>query len=177
MSNGSRQENGPDDWKALDDCFTRLYDNIRRLAARLDWASTNPTLTSTALAHEAYLKLRRDPPDLASKSYEEIMGIFANAMRQILIDATRRKKAKKRSLQAMPENTDLPIEDALAVALAIEDLSRELPRQGKIARARFVLGMTAFETGLALGLSQRTVEREWKEAKERLSGVLLPGKK
>jgi RNA polymerase sigma factor (TIGR02999 family) len=162
-----------DDRRALDECFIRLYDKIRHLAVRLGWSSTNPTLTSTALAHEAYLKLRRDPPDLASKSHDETIAIFANAMRQILIDATRRKRAKKRSVEVLPKAADLPIEDALSVALAVEELSREVPQQARIVEARFLLGMTNREAGLALGVSERTVEREWKEAKARLSHMIL----
>jgi RNA polymerase sigma factor (TIGR02999 family) len=162
-----------DDLRALDECFIRLYDNIRRLAARLGWASTNPTLTSTALAHEVYLKLRRDPPDLAAKPHDETIAIFANAMRQILIDATRRKRAKKRTTEVLPKIADLPIEDALSVALAVEELSRQAPQRGRIVEARFLLGMTNFETGLALGVSERTVEREWKEAKESLTQKIL----
>lgn len=165
-----------DDPQALDECFTRLYDKIRHLAARLSWASTNPTLTSTALAHEAYLKLRRDPPDVAGISHDETIAIFANAMRQILIDATRRKRAKKRNVEVLPNAADLPIEDALSVALAVEELSREAPHQARIVEARFLLGMTNREAGLALGLSERTVERAWKEAKARLSQMILDKK-
>jgi RNA polymerase sigma factor (TIGR02999 family) len=162
-----------DDLRALDECFTRLYDSIRHLATRLGWASTNPTLTSTALAHEAYLKLRRDPPDFAVRPHDETIAIFANAMRQILIDATRRKRAKKRTLAVLPKTADLPIEDAVSVALAVQELSRQAPQKSRVVEARFLLGMTNFETGLALGISERTVEREWKEAKELLTNKIL----
>jgi len=165
-----------DDLRVLDECFTRLYENIRRLAARLGWPSTNPTLTSTALAHEAYLKLRRDPPALAGKPHDETIAIFANAMRQILVDAARRKRAKKRTVDVVPETGDLPIEDALSVALAVEELSREAPQKGRVVEARFLLGMTNFEAGLALGISERTVEREWKDARARLSDMMLARK-
>lgn len=159
--------------ESLDACFTRLYGNIRQLAGRLGWTSTNPTLNATALAHEAYLKLRKDPPDFANRSYEEIISIFANAMRQILVDAARRKKAKKRTLEVIPKTADLPIEDVLTIALALEQLAREAPREGRVAEARFLLGMNATEIGLALGLSQRTVEREWQQAKARLHDTIL----
>ncbi len=158
---------------ALDECFTRLCDNIRHLALRLRWASTNPTLTSAAQAYEAYLKLRRDPPNRSGKTHEETISIFADAMRQILVDATRRKKAHKRDPEVLLKSADLPIEDALSVALAVEELSQKTPQQGRIAEARFLLGMTTLETGLALGLSQGTVEREWKEAKACLTDKLL----
>lgn len=64
----------PDERQFLDELFTRLYDKIRRLAARVRWSGTNPTLRPTALAHEAYLKLRKDPPDLTARSYDEVNG-------------------------------------------------------------------------------------------------------
>src|ERR1700722_15848522 len=81
---------------ALDDLFTRKYKEIRHLASRLQWKGGNPTLGPTALAHEVYEKLLKDPPDLESKSWNEVIAVFANAMRQILVDAARRKKARKR---------------------------------------------------------------------------------
>jgi RNA polymerase sigma factor (TIGR02999 family) len=177
MSQQPQETPGSDyDRQALDSCFTRLYDNIRHLARRLGWTSTNPTLNATALAHEAYLRLRKDPPDLASKSHEETIAIFANSMRQILIDAARRKSARKRQQEALPESNRLPIEDALTVAMALEDLARAAPQQGRIAEARFLLGMTASETANALGVSVRTVEREWQEARTCLAGKLQVAK-
>ena len=160
---------------ALDDLFTRLYDKIRVLASRVRWNGTNPTLNPTALAHEAYVKLRKDPPELTAKSYEEVIAIFANAMRQILIDSARRKAAQKRLALDAPEKAGPPIEDAVAVAEALEKLEGDNPRQAQIVRCRFLLGMTADETALALGLGKRTVEREWQGARARLSRELDPG--
>lgn len=159
---------------ALDELFDRLYNKIRVLAARTRWNGTNPTLNPTALAHEAYLKLRKDPPEFAAKSHDEIIGIFANAMHQILIDAARRKSAQKRVVLDAPERTDLPIEDALTIAATLEKLEAENRRQAQIVRCRFLLGMTAEETAAAMGIGKRTVEREWQEAKVRLSSKLDP---
>ena len=76
---------------SLDDLFARKYTEIRELASRLRWKGGSPTLGPTALANEAYLKLLKDPPDLELKSYDNLIGVFANAMRQILVDASRRK--------------------------------------------------------------------------------------
>jgi RNA polymerase sigma-70 factor, ECF subfamily len=159
---------------ALDELFTRLYEKIRILAARVRWNGTNPTLNPTALAHEAYIKLRKDPPELAAKSYDEVIVIFANAMHQILIDAARRKNAQKRRALDAPEKTELPIEDAITVAAALEELERENRRQAQIIRCRFLLGMTADETAAALRLGKRTVEREWQDAKAQLAGRIGP---
>ena len=132
---------------ALDELFTRLYNKIRLLAARVRWNGTNPTLNPTALVHEAYIKLRKDPPELGVKSYDEIIGIFANAMHQILIDAARRKTAQKRVVIDPPQRTDLPIEHAITIAATLEKLGLDNPRQAHIVRCRFLLGMTAEETG------------------------------
>jgi RNA polymerase sigma factor (TIGR02999 family) len=160
----------------LDDLFGRLYSKIRQLASRVRWKGANPTLNATALAHEAYLKLLKDPPDLASKSSDEVIAVFANAMRQILIDAARRKKAQKRDPVSAPENTPLPVEDALTIDALAQDLKRENPRQGQVVDCRFYLGMTVDETAAALGLSKTMVEREWREARARLGARVQPGK-
>jgi RNA polymerase sigma-70 factor (ECF subfamily) len=165
----------PDENAALDEVFSQLYNKIRTLASRVRWNGTNPTLNATALAHEAYLKLRKDPPELAAKSCDEVIRIFANAMHQILIDAARRKDAQKRMIVDGPERRDLAIEDAIAVAAALETLERENPRQAQIVRCRFLLGMTAGETAAAVCVSKRTVEREWQDAKALLGTKIYPG--
>ena len=154
---------------SLDDLFTRLYDKIHGLAARVRWSGTNPTLNPTALAHEAYIKLRKSSPQVTAETNKEAIGIFANAMHQILIDAARRKNAQKRLEIPASASVELPIEDALTVAASLERLERENPRQADIVRCRFLLGMTAGETAAALVLSQRTVEREWQHARDWLS--------
>ena len=160
----------------LDELFTQLYNKIRILAGRVRWSGTNPTLNPTALAHEAYLKLRKDPPELAAKSYDEVIGIFANAMHQILIDAARRKSAQKRVVLDLPERTELPIEDAITIAATLEKLELSNARQAQIIRCRFLLGMTADETAAVLRLGKRTVEREWQDAKAFLSKKIYPAK-
>ena len=162
--------------RALDELFGRLYEKIRVLASRVRWRGTNQTLNPTALAHEAYMKLRRDPPDLAAKSYDEVIAIFANAMQQILMDAARRKGAQKRVIVDLPERRELPVEDVITVAAALDELGRENPRQVQIVRCRFLLGMTTDETASALRLGKRTVEREWQEARLRLGRKIDPAK-
>jgi RNA polymerase sigma factor (TIGR02999 family) len=158
----------------LDEIFGQLYEKIKGLAARVRWCGANPTLNPTALAHEAYLKLRENPPDLSAKNYDEVIGIFSHAMRQILVDAARRKGALKRLPVAGPEDKKLPVEDALALNTALEELERVNPRQARIVECRFLLGMTVEETALATRQSRTTVERDWREAKDRLSRKLYP---
>ncbi|HEX4807612.1 MAG TPA: sigma-70 family RNA polymerase sigma factor [Bryobacteraceae bacterium] len=165
-----------EDRRALDERFSELYDKIRLLASRVRWPGTNPTLTPTALAHEAYMKLLKEPPDLSSKSYDEVIAIFANTMRQILIDGARRKNAQKRVPVNSPERMDLPAEEAITLDIALGELERENPVQARIVQCRFLLGMTVDETAAALAISKRTVEREWQEAKAHLGQKIHPGR-
>ena len=158
----------------LDELFCALYDRIRALAAQVRWRGTNPTLNPTALAHEAYMKLLKRPPDLRGKSYEEVIALFANAMRQILSDAARRKNAQKRTSAVPPARCGLAIEEALTITAALEQLATSDPRKVQIANCRFLLGMTLDETAAALGLSPRTVEREWQSARSLLSQTIQP---
>lgn len=155
--------------RVLDEHFTELYNNIRRLAARVRWNGTNPTLNPTALAHEAYLKLRGAPPDLSTKSYDEIVAIFANAMLQILRDAARRKNAQKREIKELPGPPDVPVDQALMIAEALDSLYRANPLQAQVAQCRFLFGMTVAETAGALTISKRKAERLWEEAKAQLA--------
>ncbi len=150
----------------LDEVFGELYEKIKRLAARVRWQGKNPTLNPTALAHEAYVKLRENPPDLSTKNYDEVIRIFARAMREILIDAARRKGALKRSAATPTPETALPVEDAMTLNLALDELEKEDERRARVVECRYLLGMTTEETAAATGHSVSTVEREWREARE-----------
>jgi RNA polymerase sigma factor (TIGR02999 family) len=173
---GDEAEKTAEDRLALDELFSRLYDKIRLLASRVRWSGTNPTLNPTALAHEAYMRLLKQPRDLSSKSYDEVIAIFANTMRQILVDGARRKHAQKRVPVSFPEPANLPAEEAITLDLALAELERANPVQGRIVQCRFLLGMTVDEAAAALGISKRTVEREWQEAKAHLGQKIHPGK-
>ena len=166
----------PEELRDLDELFGELYEKIKRLAARVRWNGDNPTLNPTALAHEAYLKLRETPPDLLTKNYDQVIGIFAHAMRQILIDAARRKSALKRLPVNQSEDAKLPIEDAIALNMALEELERASPRQSRVAECRFLLGMTVDETAAATGQSKSMVERDSREARQWISGKIHPAK-
>jgi len=165
---------GPDEKLALDAAVLRCYNDLRQLARRLRYQGSNSTLSPTALVHEAYEKLLKDPPDFAAKPYDEVLAIFAHVMRQILIDAARRKSAQKRTPGGLPAASALPVEDALTLETAVKRLELENPRQARITDCRFYLGMTVAETAAALGLSKTTVEREWVEARARLEKAIRP---
>jgi RNA polymerase sigma-70 factor (ECF subfamily) len=173
MSSQAQEASGPDQGKvSLDEVFERLYERIRRLAARIRLGALNPTLNATALAHEAYMKLCKTPVDFADKSYDEVIAVFANAMHQILIDAVRRKGAQKRVMVELAGKHELPIDEVLAISASLAQLEQENLRQAQVVRCRFLLGMTGRETAAALGISTKTVERELHEAKERLAVII-----
>lgn len=160
----------------LDALFTERYQRIKDLAARLKSRRSDLTMSRTTLAHQAYLKLVRDPPDFASMSYDEVIAILANAMRQILVDAGRQKYSRKRDPKSLFHAPPAQVEDALTDWLAIEpllqELERENPRQRQIIDCRFYLGMTVDETAAALSVSAATIEREWRQANVRLRCML-----
>ena len=123
-----------EDKRALDDLFSELYDKIRLLASRIRWTGANPTMNPTALVHEAYMKLQKCPPEMASKSYNEVIAIFANTMRQILVDGARRKNAQKRVPGEFPPHTDLPAEDAITLDTALDELERDNAAQARVVQ-------------------------------------------
>ena len=125
------------------------------------------TLQPTALVHEAYLQLvgKEDP---GWKNRGHFFGAAGRAMRQILVDQARRKGSLKRGgeRERVPlDDVDLTIEppcqDMLSLDRVLEELEQADPRKGDIVNLRFFAGLTAEDTAAALGISVRTVDREW----------------
>jgi RNA polymerase sigma factor (TIGR02999 family) len=171
---------------ALDALVERLYVRLKPLAARLRWQGSNPTLNPTSLVHEAYLKLM-NTKGLAAKPHEEVIGLFAHVMRQILVDAARRKHSRKRGGGAeflpldfhdadTPQKDAIALEDVITLESALSELERVDARQAKIVEFRFHLGLTADETANVLGLSKTMVEREERKAKSFLNSKIRPRK-
>jgi len=163
------------DREALNELYARVYAELRVLARRQRrrWQETG-TLNTTALVHEAYLKVvnqrRLDP-----STPEHFFAIAATAIRHIISNYARDRRARKRGrhvrkislseLAADPAGS-LPVsEESLDVLVAVDDalerLDRISPRQRGIVECRFFGGMTAEETAVALGVSPRTVKRDW----------------
>jgi RNA polymerase sigma factor (TIGR02999 family) len=149
-----------------------VYRELRRIAGwHLKQEAAGHTLQPTALVHEAYLKLARtDGIDWQGRSH--FLAVSARLMRQILVDHARNQKAQKRGDgQRMLDIEDLAVAapgkspDILALDEALERLSKLDERQGRIVELRFFSGMTEEETGEVLGVSARTVKREWRMAK------------
>lgn len=159
-----------------DELFASVYEALRRIARshRARWHG-NDTLNTTALVHEAYLKL-------AGGDYENrahFLAVAAKAMRHLLISYAERQAAQKRG----GGQADLSLDEALFVPegrteelLALEEALTRLeqvdPRAAEVVECRFFAGLDAEETAEALGISRRTVTRDWGAARAWLYGEL-----
>ncbi len=163
--------------------FERLYGELRKVA-RGQLAGTPPraTLQATALVNEAYLRLlgKSEP------SWENRRHFFfaaARAMHDVLVEEARRKSAKRRggdrrrvTLDGLDAGVGLatPVDDLLALDEALASIEADDPRQADIVRLRFFAGLSESETADALGVSTRTVSREWGAARARLALMMQP---
>jgi RNA polymerase sigma-70 factor, ECF subfamily len=165
--------------EAASELIPLVYGELRKLADRyMNRERPNHTLQATALVHEAYLKLVQNPPvELQNRSH--FFGIAAQVMRQILVDYARGHSREKRGagqqvvsfedvLVFSPERSS----EYLRIDESLERLMKFDPRQGKIVELRFFGGLTIEETAQVLGISPKTVKREWSMAKAWLHGEL-----
>lgn len=166
---------------ALEPLFERVYPELRRLARQVRGGRAGETLDTTALAHEAYLKLASGRP-VAWQGRAHFMAVAARAMRQILVDAARRHLARKRGGNAEPISLDesahpSPVRPDELVALdeALTRLSEIDPRRARVVEHRFFGGLTTEETAAVLGVSVATVERDWRAARAWLAADLGDG--
>lgn len=160
---------------AIDRLFALAYDELRALARRRRRGSGD-TLETTALVHEAYLKLTPSA-GLALADRAHFTYIVARAMRQILVHTARRKSTLKRSpglLITLDESAHgaLPAPRFLALENALAELERVDPRRAGVVECRFFGGMGVEETARALGVSTATVKRDWRTARAWLARAL-----
>ena len=155
----------------LDQLFCVAYAELRRLAASVRRREYAGTLNPTALVNEAWLKLAQSPPP-GSLSPLHFKRIAARAMRQVLVEAARRRNAGKRgggagavtfdeSLVPAPEGAT----DVLALDAALEELIRLQPRQARLVELRFFGGLDVAETARLLDVSEATALRDWRAAR------------
>ena len=147
--------------------FEVVYDELRRMAAAyLRNERADHTLQRSALVHETYLRLfGRQPVAFANRAH--FFSIAAGTMRRILIDYARARSAEKR--QCLAGHVDSAVDPAvycdadqlLVVDAALRRLADWDPRQAKIVELRFFGGLTVDETAEALGISSKTVKRDW----------------
>ena len=168
------------DEAALSRLIPLVYQELRRVArARLRSEPPGHILQTTALVHEAYLRLV-DVDRLNVRNRTHLLALAARLMRQVLVDHARRRRALKRggdptlvSLSDVSIPTDTAGVDVLALDEALDELSSDDPRLSRLVELKFFAGLTIAEAAQALGVSTATVERDWTVARawlyERLS--------
>lgn len=178
---------GPDEWsgtpeerRELDYLFSVTYEELRRLASSVKRSDPGATLSPTTLVNEAWIKLASSPR-FASTSRLHFKRIAARAMRQVLIEAARRRNASKRgggwglTIVAFDEASDVTAacgKELLALDTALEELARMNPRQAMMVESRFFGGLDVAETAALLEVSEATILRDWRAAKAWLAHEL-----
>lgn len=160
--------------RALEQLMPLVYGELRRLAsAYLRRERPNHTLQSTALVHEAFMRLVNQR-DVQWSSRAHFFAIAAQMIRRILVDYARSQHRKKRGGSAVKLSLDdalvAPLEsgpdlDLLALNGALDQLSQLDPRQGRIVELRFFAGLSVNETAEVMNVSPTTVKREWNTAR------------
>lgn len=159
------------DEKALQDLLPLVYNELRRLAHyHLRSERPDHTLQSTALVHEAYMRIMgQQPAQFQNRAH--FIAIASQLMRQVLVDYARERHAGKRDggcriafefAEALPVTGDAEL---LALNDALEELSRIDARQAKIVEMKFFGGLSAPDISKILGLSRITVDRDWATAR------------
>jgi RNA polymerase sigma factor (TIGR02999 family) len=165
---------------AMDEMFPRVYDELRRIAARkLRSERTGHTLTATALVHEAWLELTK-LNRITWQNRSHYMAVAAQAMRRILIDYAVARRRQKRGGGQTPVHLGDDVcatvetrgEDLIALDEALGRLATMNERQARVVEYRFYGGMSVEETAEALDLSPATVKRDWATARAWLNREL-----
>lgn len=164
------------DRRSLDRLFSATYEELRRLASSVRRGDAGATLSTTTLVNEAWLKLARSPAAPASRLH--FKRIAARAMRQVLIQAARRRGAAKRGGGVVAVTFDegrdgaADDEELLALDAALDELAAMHPRQAAIIESRFFGGLDVAETAELLAVSEATVLRDWRAARAWLAREL-----
>jgi RNA polymerase sigma factor (TIGR02999 family) len=150
-----------------------VYEELRKLAAnRLCQESPGQTLQSTALVHEAYLRLVDTKKIQQWESRGHFFSAAAEAMRRILVENARRKQRERHGGQLQRVDLDARLQvvceaddQLLGVAEAVEQLQTEEPEAAEVVKLRYFAGLSIEETALALNISVRTANRHWAYAR------------
>ena len=159
------------DQEALQVLIPLVYGELRRIAQRqLRQERPDHTLQSTALVHEAYLRLtKQGPAEIQNRAH--FLAVASQLMRQILVDHARRHRAAKRGgglkleLQEAMAQQQAPDIDLIALDNALNELARLDPQQSRIVEMRFFGGLSIEDTAEVIGVSRTTVKREWATAR------------
>lgn len=162
---------------AMERLMALVYQELHTMARRqLRYRRPGQTLTTTALVHEAYLKLV-DHPGATWQDRAHFLSVAAIAMRQILVDSARRRVAKKRGgeglripFDELRQGKDEPSAEARAVEVlaldrALTSLATLNERLSQLVELRFFAGLNEEETAQVMGTSERTVRRDWRKAR------------
>ncbi len=162
---------GRGDREALDRLMPLVYHELHRMASRyLTGERPDHTLQTTALLHEAYVRLV-DQRNVSWQNRAQFFGLAAQAMRRILVDHARSRRRAKRgsdpprvaieTIDSVAASDPVDPEDALAVDVALNKLQAIDPGQAEIVELRYFGGLTVEETAEVLSMSPSTVKREW----------------
>lgn len=170
------------DREAFDALASQLYPELRRMAQRRLGGSPGQTLQATALVHEVYLKLVRQPA-AGWRGRTHFKAVAARVMRNVLVDHARERAAAKRGggwrrvtiSLGRAGGAELQAEQLPGLDEALERLARHDPRQARIVELRFFGGLTVQEVAAALDVSKRTVEGHWTHARAWLRRELSRG--
>lgn len=167
------------DRAALDAAFSAVYDELKRLA-RAQLRRTRDDFQTTALVHEAYLKFIAGTR-LSAVDRNHLLALSARAMRQLLVDEARARKADKRGggLQALTlgpgiDSGDRAAIEVLALDGLLESLQKSDERAARIVELRYFGGYSETEIAGMLGISDRTLRRDWRRARAFLLAELAP---
>ena len=171
---------GDGDDRALEHLFELVYNELLCLARVVRSGKAPATLNTTALVHEAYLRLRPSGAlDIENKRH--FFRLVARAMRQVVAYEVRHRNAQKRGGGAVTVSfndhmlgTEVPLADIVTLEDALETLEQMNERQARVVECRFYAGLTVEETADVLGMSTATVKRDWRAAKAWLIAHLRP---
>ncbi len=160
------------DREALDRLFSVTYEELRRLASSVKRSDWSASLSPTTLVNEAWMKLAASPA-FRSASRLHFKRIAARAMRQVLVEAARRRHAAKRggagatfvTFDEALEQAAQTADDLIALDAALEDLTRISPRQAAIVESRYFGGFEIAEIAALLDVSEATIQRDWRAAR------------
>ena len=163
------------DNEAKDALFPAVYRDLEKIA--MAQVRGGQSIEPRGLVHELYIRLTSTPLDARDRKH--FYAIAAVAMRQILVDRARKRKAGKRggqhaqrvTITGLADNEDKGI-DVIAIDAALEKLEKLSARQARIVELRCLLGLSVEETAETLGVSERTVAAEWRLARAWLSREL-----
>jgi len=175
-------KHAPDDRAARDALFEAAYGELRRLAhARLHGGGRSTVLDTTALVHESYVRLVQIG-ELSFDDRRAFFGYAARVMRSVIVDTARARLAERRGgdVQQLTLSTDLANDIArdeagiVAVHEALQELEQADARAAQMVEMRYFGGYTDKEVAETLGVTERTVQRDWEKAKMLLRVILRP---